>query len=237
MLLFYVRHGDPVYIPDGLTELGRQQADALVSRMAVCRPDKIFASSSNRAIMTAQPSAKHLGKEIRILDWCNEDYAGEEFGVFNENGQRVWCFLNEKARQLFVSPEVRAMDTRWYDHPGFGVNRFKQGVERIQRESDSFFASLGYVHAKEQGGYIAQRPNDDRIALFAHQGFGLAFLSCLLDIPYPQLCTHFDLGHSSVTAIEFSGEGLVIPKVLQLSNDSHIFTAGMETAYQNRVVF
>ena len=35
MLLFYVRHGDPIYKPDSLTELGHRQAEALVARMKV----------------------------------------------------------------------------------------------------------------------------------------------------------------------------------------------------------
>lgn len=33
MLLFFVRHGDPIYHPDSLTELGERQAEALVKRM------------------------------------------------------------------------------------------------------------------------------------------------------------------------------------------------------------
>lgn len=237
MLFFFIRHGDPIYVPDSLTELGHKQAAALVSRMACCKPDRIFASSSNRAILTAQPTAAHLGKKIEILDWCHENYAGEEFGVINDAGNRVWCFHNEKTKRLFLSSEVRRLDRQWYEHPGFAETKFKAGITRIRRESDAFFGSLGYRHAPEQGGYIAERPNDDRIALFAHQGFGLAFLSCLLDIPYPQFCTHFDTTHSGVTVIEFAGEGLVIPKVLQLSNDSHIFAAGMETVYNREILF
>lgn len=34
MLLFYVRHGDPVYQPDSLTPLGEKQADAVAKRRA-----------------------------------------------------------------------------------------------------------------------------------------------------------------------------------------------------------
>lgn len=237
MLFFYVRHGDPVYVPDSLTELGMQQAQALADRMKICAPDRIFASSSNRARLTAEPTAQRLGKQIEILDWCNEDYAGQEFGVTNDAGQGVWCFGDDKTRRRFASEEVRRLDRQWYDHPYFAQGKFKQGMERIQRESDDFFASLGYRHVPELGGYIAERPNEDRIALFAHQGFGLAFLSCLLDIPYPQFCNHFDLEHSSVTAIWFKGKDLVIPKVLQLSNDSHIFKANMETVYNRSIKF
>lgn len=199
MLFFYVRHGEPIYVPDSLTDLGKQQAEALASRMQVCNPDRIFASSSNRAIQTAIPTADKLGKEIEILDWCNEDYTGKEFNFEKEN--------------------------------------YKAGMERIQKESDAFFESLGYRHEREQGGYIAERPNEDRIALFAHQGFGMAFMSCLLDIPYPQFCTHFVFSHSSVTVIEFAGNGLVVPKILQLSNDSHIFKADIETKYNGQIVF
>ena len=82
------------------------------------------------------------------------------------------------------------------------------------------------------------RENGERVALFAHQGFGLAFLSCVLGIPYPVFATHFDIGHSAMTVIDFSSDdGIVVPRVLQLSNDSHIFAAGMKTAYNNKIEF
>lgn len=240
MLLFYIRHGDPVYDPDGLTELGRQQADALVQRMKICAPDRIFASSSNRAIATALPTATFLHKDIEILDWCHEDYAFQELGCLRPDGRRQWCYYDAELREFFTSDELRRMDKNWYLHskcetiPGAEL---KKGIQRIQQETDSFMLSLGYRHAHDRNGYIAQRANNERIALFAHQGFGIAFLSCLLDIPYPQYCTHFDMGHSGMTVIEFTGEGLIIPTVLQLSNDSHIFHAGIETNYQNRIFF
>lgn len=237
MLFFYVRHGDPIYNPDSLTELGHRQAAALVKRMERCAPSRIFASSSTRAVQTAQPTAERLGKEIEILDWCHEDHAGSEFGIINEEGQWQWCFHNKAMKELFVSEQMRRLDTKWYEHPKLPHDRFGPGIARIQKAGDDFFASLGYRHVPDRGGYVAERPNDDRIALFAHQGFGMAFLSCLLDIPYPQFCTHFDYGHSSVTVIEFSGEDFVIPNVLQLANDSHIFASDIATRYQNRITF
>ena len=53
MLLFYIRHGDPVYDPDSLTPLGARQAEALAKRLARHGLDRIYASSSNRAMLTA----------------------------------------------------------------------------------------------------------------------------------------------------------------------------------------
>ena len=98
-------------------------------------------------------------------------------------------------------------------------------------------ASLGYLHM--QNSYRTEMPDDNRrVALFAHQGFGLAFLSSLLDIPYPLFCTHFDISHSGMTVIEFkSNNGFVVPQILQLSNDSHLYKDGLPTKYQNKIYF
>jgi probable phosphoglycerate mutase len=76
------------------------------------------------------------------------------------------------------------------------------------------------------------------VALFAHQGFGLAFLSHILDIPYPVFSMHFDTTHSGVTVIEFKNEdGICVPKILTLSNDSHIYKDGLPTNYCNYLRF
>lgn len=237
MLLFYVRHGAPIYHPDSLTELGIMQAEALVDRMRVCNPDKIYASSSNRAIITAEPTAKYLNKEIEVLDWCNEVYAWEEFSFIGEDGERKWCFQDDRLNKLFVSEEIRKLDKQWYEHPKFKEFKFKEGLERIQKETDKFMYALGYEHDLDKNGYIPVRSSENRVALFAHQGFGFVFLSCLLDIPYPQIATHFNMGHSGITVIEFRGNEFVVPKMLQLSNDSHLFAGGIETKYCDRIHF
>ena len=74
MLIYYIRHGDPVYDPDSLTELGKRQAEAIGKRLAGVDIGKIYASSSNRAIQTATPLSEMSKKEITVLDWCNEGY-------------------------------------------------------------------------------------------------------------------------------------------------------------------
>ena len=86
--------------------------------------------------------------------------------------------------------------------------------------------------------YRAVRPNEERIALFAHQGFGLSFLSRVLNIPHPIFCTRFDMGHTGMTVIEFDADReYVIPRVLTLANDSHLYKDGLPTRYQNRIYF
>lgn len=239
MLLFYIRHGDPIYNPDSLTPLGERQAEALAKRLALYGIDKVFVSTSERAKLTAKPTCDILRKTPTELDWANESYAWRDLArKYDEAGHTTWAFAIPAYRAKFNSPAVRALGREWYDHPDFADTAFASGMQRIQRETDAFIESLGYRHDLENNVYRPVSPNEDRIALFAHQGFGLAFLSCLLDVPYPQFCTHFDLGHSSMTVIEFRPWGDVItPQVLQLSSDSHLYREGLPTKYQNRIYF
>lgn len=227
MLFFYLRHGDPIYSPDSLTELGKKQAEALAKRLALYGIDQIFASTSNRAIMTAQPTCDLLKKEMTLLDFCNEGHAWEELTVPHETW-RSWLFHDPQMLRLFTEEPALQFSHRWYDHEALKQYGYQKGIERIYNGADELFASLGYEHERYTGRYRVTRSNGDRVALFAHQGFGIAFLSCLLDIPYPQFCIHFDICHTGMTVIEFKEtDGYAIPKVLTLSSDSHLYREGL----------
>ena len=237
MLFFYVRHGDPIYTPNQLTPLGKRQAEAVAKRLAMHGIDEIYASTSQRAIETAQPTCEILKKEMTLLDFANEDHAWRELAVV-DNGRRGWLFHNPKFIKLFAEKSVRDLGDKWFDHPELEQYDLGKGIERIYEESDKFFASLGYEHDRYTGRYKVVEHSDKRVALFAHQGFGLAFLSCLLDIPYPQFSTHFDMCHTGVTVIEFKErDGYAYPLVLTLSSDSHIYKDGLPTNYNNYIRF
>ena len=67
MLFFYVRHADPIYDPDSITPLGERQAESVAKRLALYGLDEIYSSTSNRAKLTAKPTAEILKKEIHEL--------------------------------------------------------------------------------------------------------------------------------------------------------------------------
>ena len=235
MIFYYIRHGDPIYEPDSLTPLGERQAEAVAKRLSVYGLDEIYASTSNRAILTAKPTAEILKKEIKLLDFANEGHTWGELTYKDECG-RHWLFHLRRIVELFNTKEIRDLGDEWYTHPEFEGHDFKKGIDRIYREGDAFFKELGYEHIPHTGQYKVINSNQKRIALFAHQGFGIAFLSCLLDIPYPMFSTHFDMTHSGVTVINFHEEnGIAIPVVYTLSNDSHIYKEGLPTAYNNGI--
>lgn len=238
MLFFYVRHGDPIYNPDSLTPLGERQAEAVAKRLALYGIDKIYSSTSNRAYLTAKPTSEILKKDIEQLEFAKEGLAWQELTVVGADEKRRWLFQDPQARRMMVSEEIRALGDEWYTHSFFKDTKSKVGIERITAASDEFFKNLGYEHIPHTGSYKVINDNKERVAMFAHQGFGLAFLSCLLDIPYPQFAFHFDMSHSGMTVIEFKNEnGIAIPKILTLANDSHLYREGLPTKYHNEIYF
>lgn len=237
MLLYYVRHGSPIYDPDSLTPLGHRQAEAAGRRLALHGMDRIYASSSTRAKQTAQPLCELLRMEPVILDWTNESYAWHEMTCPKDDGNGIfWNWGVPSMRAKLLSPEVTALGPNWFDHPFFAGTRFREGTLRVRRETDAFLASLGYEHDRAKGSYRVLRPNAERIALFAHEGFGKVFLSELLDIPYPMFSTRFELAHTGISIIEFPDEsGETVPRVLQHSSDAHIYAEGLPTKFQDRI--
>lgn len=233
MIFYYIRHGDPIYDPDSLTELGKRQAESLARRLSVYGLDRIYSSTSNRAQCTAKPTCDLTKLNMELLDFANEKYAWEDFHV-ERDGHGRWVFQDEKSRELFSDISVLSLAHEWYEYPE--LKRFKKGVDRIYNETFEFFKTLGYEHIRNTGRYKVNKPNDERIALFAHSGFGLAFLSVVLDIPYPIVANHFDMCHSGMTVIEFKeNNGYAIPKLLMLSSDSHLYKDGLPTKYNNEI--
>jgi len=226
MLLFYIRHGDPIYDPDSLTPLGERQAEAVARRLARYGVDRVFSSTSNRAMLTAKPACELLHKEMELLDFTSEVHAWRDLAPDLGAGKR-FVGMQQPWKKLFVGPEMTALGRQWYTHPALSehAETFKSYMEFVDKNSDEWLESLGYKHDRENGFYLPVRPNDDRIALFAHGGFGQAFLSSILDMPYPHFCRHFGTFFTGVTAIEFrdEGDGCVIANVLTVSGDAHLY--------------
>lgn len=237
MLLFYIRHGQPIYDPDSLTELGQKQADALAKRLKNSNIDVIYSSTSGRAMQTAKATAKALNMDIIPLDWAHEIHAWDNM-YLPTNGKKEFAFLIPEVRESFVSSEVRSLDKDWAKHPDYADTNFGIFEKTIGSQVDDFLLKLGYEHIRNKNCYRVINDNEKRIALFAHQGMGMSILSQILDIPYPMFAAHFDMSHTGMTVIEFKNEnGYCIPKMLQLSNDSHLYKEDLLTGYNGVIKF
>lgn len=237
MLLFYIRHGDPIYNPDSLTPLGKRQAEAVAKRLAVHGIDKIYSSTSNRAYQTAVPLSEITKKEIVKVDFLNESHAWEYFAVPDENGKQEWIYRQSRTRIILAGEKAFNLGYKWYELPEFSEYRFKDGVDFFEKNTDEFMLSLGYEHDRINHCYKAAEENNDRVAIFAHEGMGCAFLSMVLDIPYSRFAAHYTMSHTGMTVIQFDSCGdNIVPRMLCFSNDSHIYKEGLPTSYRNRIL-
>lgn len=233
MILYVIRHADPIYDPDSLTPKGKRQAEALGKRLAVHGLDKIYSSPMIRAQMTAQPACELLGKKPEILDWTSEDLAGKYFGFHDpENGGNwVWAFGINPTR--YKTEENIALGDKWYEAYPFNESKAKEGYDIIMRESDAFMESLGY---KREGlKYKILKHTDEKVAVFCHYGFGTTWLSHLLGINPIVFWSTFDINHSGVTIINFPkhSNGYTAPKVLALSDISHYYGDRLPMQFTN----
>ena len=193
MLLYIIRHGDPIYDPDSLTPKGHLQAAALAKRLAVHGLDKIFASPLVRAQQTAKPTCELLGLDCQIEEWTSENAAWQDLSVTNEQGRRTWAFHVQNTVMMQDNP----IREDWYDSPCFRGTNAREGYARIVRESDRFLEKLGY--RREGRVYRRVNPSEERVAVFCHQGFGTTWLSHLLQVPPMLFWSGFDITHSSIT--------------------------------------
>ena len=233
MLLYIIRHGDPIYDPDSLTPKGHLQAAAVGKRLARNGIDRIYASPLIRARQTAEPLSILLKLPVNIEEWTSESRAWEDLSV-DMNGRRTW-YWNYPVEQL-VNDETIGRRDDWYDIPVLkkDAEALKRGMQRIADCSDEFIARHGY--RREGALYRIERPNDERIAVFCHEGFGKSWMSHLMSIPPHLYTTDYEVTHSGVTIIWFPNNesGLTRPKCLAWSDTSHIYAEGLPSQFINR---
>ncbi len=222
MILFVVRHGDPIYNPDSLTHKGHMQAEALARRFALHGLDKIYTSPLIRARQTAQPTCDLLGIKPQTLEWTSENLAYRDLSVEETDGSRHWVFSGNPAK--FKNDDTINITTEWYNTPAIAkCKTAKEGYERIQKASDEFLETLGYKH--EGSVYKIVKPTDERVAVFCHEGFGATWISHLLNIPPHIFWSSFAITHTGVSAFAFENysEGYTNPRCIALSDTSHIY--------------
>ena len=70
MRLLIIRHGDPDYELDSLTEKGFREVELLSERLVKEKMDQIYVSTMGRAMKTAEPTLEKTGKTGMKI--CNQ---------------------------------------------------------------------------------------------------------------------------------------------------------------------
>ena len=72
MRILLIRHGDPDYENDTLTEKGCREADFLAQRVPSLHLGECYVSPLGRAQRTAKPCLETVHCEAETLDWLQE---------------------------------------------------------------------------------------------------------------------------------------------------------------------
>lgn len=218
--IYYVRHGDPTYDPDSLTELGHQQAKLTAEQLKDIPFDLVFSSPSNRAYLTASYLAKLINKDIVKLDWASEAKAFEEFvAIDKKTNSKTWVSHSEIHRQRMNKLQN---DDNWYDDPLFSPT-IKNGVERFKKEVDNWLLSLNIKHDRKNKTFSSIGDNPKNIVLFAHEGAGTGFLTSIMDMNYAHyVCNYTILKCCSITHIQMVLDDKTMNKIVKYNDVDHL---------------
>jgi len=216
MLIYIIRHGEPAYPVDDLTPRGHLEAQLLAHRLAHRGVSAVFSSPMGRAIATAWYTAECLNLPITIEPWMQE----------LESWTITQASLAECPAWGVVPHTVRTRELprqKWDIFPPFNASLGAK-FDELKRNSDAFLCRHGYI--RSGGRYRIERPNEYRLAVFCHCGFGLTWLAHLLEIPVPMVWAGFTLQPGSLTTIAFEEDGRqwAIPRCLGLGDLSHLTT-------------
>ena len=215
MRIIFVRHGEPDYEHDCLTERGRVQAKAAAERLREEGIEEIWSSPLGRAAETAAAASEVLGLPVKTLDWMRELRWGSIDGTPLPRNGHPWDLAD-----LLAAEGFDLTDPAWRGHPYFSNNRVTAETDNVERQTDGWLLSLGY---ERRGAYYRCVRPDDRqktVALFSHGGSSAAAMGHILNLPFPYACGLFHLEFTGITVIRLDrNPGKQALPCLELAND------------------
>ena len=214
MRIIFVRHGEPDYINDCLTEEGRRQALACAERLAGEDISEIYTSPCGRASETAAFTAERLGLPVTTLDFMREIHWG---GLNIPHAGHPWTLGDILMEDGF---DFHTQD--WYEHPFFKGNAATECYRKVIEAFDGFLSAHGYRHKGRR--LFCEHAEAKTIALFSHGGSGACVLAHLLDLPFPYVCSMMPYDFTSIIIVDLPPvEGTYIHPRLEFFNDcAHI---------------
>ena len=229
MKLLIVRHADPDYSIDSLTETGWVEAELLSYRLRKLDVKKFYVSPLGRAKDTASFTLQALNREAEILPWLRE-FPPQIVKPHRETPGISWDWL---PADWTKEPAYYEMDT-WATTPIMAQGKVAEAYNYVTGQLDTLLARHGYV--REGNLYRAVNANQDTIVLFCHFGLECVLLSHILNIP-PMLLWHGTCAApTSVTILntEERREGFAYFRMSTFGDTSHLYAAGKEPAFAAR---
>ena len=229
MKLIIIRHGDPDYSIDSLTEKGWREAELLSRRIIAMEVKEFYVSPLGRAKDTASITLNKMNRKAEELPWLREFHAP----ITDENTgeQRItWDWLPGDWTNVseFYDKDL------WHTVPVMSSGHAIEEAGRVYAGLDKILSGHGYQ--RDGQIYRAVRPNEDTIVLFCHFGVECVMLGHLLGISPMVLWHGLFAAPTSVTTLvtEERRKGIACFRMSAFGDISHLNAAGEEASFMGR---
>lgn len=228
MKILLIRHGEPDYEHDSLTEKGFREAEYLADRLVHEKIDDFYVSPLGRAQATAAPTLKRLHRQAVTLDWLKE---------FSPRIPKPHCRDNGCAWDWMPSDWTKEdifYTENWYDHPVMKAGHVKEAYEKTCQELDQLLEKYGY---KRNGRYYTcEQGSHKTICFICHFGLESILLSHLVNIPVMELWHGFRALPTSVTTVytEEREKGIASFCITEYGSTAHLYVKGEKPSFMGR---
>ena len=219
MKIMIIRHGDPDYSIDSLTEKGFREAALLAKMLKDKGIDDFYTSPLGRARATAAPTLAEYGKDAEVLDWL-EEFRGKMTSKTTGNPRIVW----DLPPSSWCNEDALYNKDNCYLAEYFGENSADGVFRDMARGMDALLERYGWVRS----GMEYRGGEDKTIALFCHHGLGSALLAYLIGISPVVAQNNLFLSPTSVTTLvsETDSRGVSHFRAIAIGDTSHLYVGG-----------
>ena len=230
MRLLLIRHADPDYAIDNLTETGKREAQLLAERIAPMPVKDFFVSPLGRAKATAAPTLEKAGRQAKELAWLQEFSIPIRRPDVGGMSRIPWDWL---PADWLADARLRSAE-HWRESEILLEAHVGEEYDKVTAAFDRLLAAYGY----ERDGltYRVRRPNQDTLVFFTHLGLGCVLMSHLMNCSPFVLWQGTALAPSSVTTVwtEERRPGTAVFRISSLGDISHLYAKGVEPSFAAR---
>ena len=221
MRLLFIRHAEPDYEHDSITERGEREARLLAERLEKEKIDGVYISPLGRAQKTAQAYLERVRGQGETCDWLQE-FAARVRHPGSDKLRRIWDFLPSVAEQY---PQLYSAEN-WLKVPFIGGTDVPFEYARVCGELDALLQRHGY---RRRGMfYEAFAANKKTLVFFCHLGITGVLLSHLFNQSPVAILQSFAGAPTCVTEVvtEEREEGIASFRAHWIGDVSHLYKAG-----------
>lgn len=229
MKLLIIRHGDPDYSIDSLTEKGWREAEYLSGRLTKLDIRDFYVSPLGRAKDTAAATLKKMNRTATECEWLRE-FAPRINRPDKEGESICWDWLP----QDWTLEERFYRYDEWYEPSAMSEAKVKKEYDWVTGGLDRLLAGYGYV--RDGHFYRVEQGNNDTIVLFCHYGVCCVMVGHLIGVSPMVLWHGFSAAPSSVTTVvtEERRKGIASFRVSAYGDISHLDAHGEPPSFAAR---